>query len=443
MKEKQNLKVCLVSLGCAKNLVDSEKMLATLGEAGCVVAAPMDEADVILINTCSFISAARDESLEIIEEAVEQKRTGRARRVVVAGCLPSRDGADLYQQVPGIDAVVGVNNRRHIAAAVMGKRRLTRIDPACRVPDDRGRFRLTPRHTAYLRIAEGCSRRCSYCTIPAIRGPFRSKQPKMVLAEARELIADGAVELNVIAQDTTSYGQDLAGSENLPKLVRQLDSLDGVKWIRLMYTYPQRFTDELVEVFGECDHVVPYVDIPLQHISDLILRRMGRGVKRKDIESLLRILRGIRNTAGAMVLRTTLMVGFPGEADRQFAELLEFVEEFKFDALGVFEFSAEPGTAAAKMPNQVSEAVKADRAEQIMLRQHKIASDANKEAIGRRLSILIDGEDSSGRCVGRYYGQAPGVDSVCVLTSRRQPGEFAEAQVVGYDDYDLIAAIDD
>jgi len=436
--------VALVSLGCPKNLIDSEKILARLAEAGCIVAAPMDEADVIVVNTCGFLAAARDESLAVISEALERKRKGPARRVVVAGCLVNRDAEKLYELADGIDAIVGVNNRRDILRAVTGAGRVTRVD-SCPLPagrgsraalDDAGRFRLTPRHTTYLRISEGCSQKCSFCTIPAIRGPFRSKLPGQVLAEARELIADGAVELNIIGQDTTAYGSDFPrGRGHLARLLRKLDGLEGVRWIRLMYAYPKPFAAGLIDALADCERIVPYLDLPLQHASDRMLRRMGRGVSRRGIEKLLGRLR--RRIKG-LVLRTTFIVGFPGETDAEFEELLSFVKDFKFNAMGVFEFSAEEGTRAAGMPDQVPDDVKAERAETLMLAQRELVVTANRQMVGRLLTVLVDGIDAKGRCVGRYYGQAPDVDSVCFLTGACEVGSFVRCEVAGCDGYDLI-----
>jgi len=435
------LVVSLVSLGCPKNLVDSEKMLAALAEGGCLVGAPMDEADVIVINTCGFLAAARDESLEVIAEAMEYKRAGRAKRIVVAGCLPSRDGAELYKIAKGIDALVGVNDREKIVQAVLAGQKVTEIDtppqPYSRASaGDAGRFRLTPPHTAYLRIAEGCGQKCTFCTIPAIRGPLRSKPPEMVLAEAKELIADGAIELNVIAQDTTSYGRDLNGKINLAKLLHELNGLDGIEWIRLLYTYPRRFDEELIDASASCSHVLPYVDIPLQHISAGVLKRMGRGADRPATEKLLDRLR--TRLAGQAVLRTTFIVGFPGETDAEFAELLQFVRDFRFDALGVFGFSAEEGTPAAAMENQLPEDVKADRVEAVMLAQQEIAFEAGRGKVGRAMDVLVDGIDSTGACVGRYYGQAPDIDGVCVFTTPVEAGRLVPVEVVASEQYDLI-----
>ncbi len=431
-----NPKVALVSLGCPKNLVDSEKMLAVLAEGGCVVGAPMEDADVIVVNTCGFLSSAKEESLGVIREALGLKEGGRTRRVVVAGCLVNRDAQKLFDIVPGIDAIVGVNDRDSILAAVLGRRRMAKAHAyAGGIASDAGRFRLTPRHTAYLRIAEGCSQRCTFCTIPAIRGPFRSKPVDQIVAEAQELIADGAVELNLIAQDTTNFGRDIEGGDNLASLLRRLDTLDGVQWIRLMYAYPRRFTDGLVETISECRHVLPYVDMPLQHISDGVLRRMGRCVTRAATEKLLARMRA---RIKGLVLRTAFIVGFPGETEAQFNELLQFVKDFRFDALGVFEFSPEDGAPAARLPRAVAPQTKADRARQIMLAQRKIAFAANRRKVGKTLQVLVDGPAAGGGVAARYYGQAPDVDSVCLLTKRRRQGQLLSARVVGTRQYDLI-----
>jgi len=430
---KQPLTVSLVSLGCPKNLVDSEKMLAHLAENGCVVGTPMEEADVIVVNTCGFLKAARDESLEAVAEAVACKYDGRTRRVVLAGCLVQRDAEELFETVPGIDAIVGVNDRDRLIEAVAGRRKAIVSPCEGEIHDDTGRFRLTPRHTAYLRISEGCDHRCTYCTIPDIRGPFRSKAPEAVLAEARELVADGAVELNVIGQDTTNYGADMGEDRGLPMLLRELNTLEGLRWIRLLYTHPRGFSDELIAAMTECEHVVPYVDLPLQHVSDEVLRRMGRGTKRRDIEALLGRLRDV-----GMAVRTTFIVGFPGETEARFDELLRFVEGFRFDALGVFKYSPETDTPAAEMSDQVPDEVKSRRAEEVMLAQQKIAFEANRKLVGSSVTVLVDGREATDRCVGRHCGQAPDIDGVCYLTRAREAGRFVTAAVVDWDEYDLV-----
>jgi ribosomal protein S12 methylthiotransferase len=427
--------VAIVSLGCPKNLVDSEKLCSHLAEAGYLIGAPMEEADVILINTCGFLQSAREESLEIIAEAVTCKQTGNARRVVVAGCLVNRDGQALLSSIDGIDAIVSVNDRDAIVQAVQADARQTLLSDAGPAGDDRGRFRLTSPHTAFLRIAEGCDHRCTFCTIPDIRGPFRSKPLDRVLAEAKELVESGAVELNVIAQDTTSYGMDLPDKPTLATLLTELNKLEGVSWIRLMYAYPNNFTDELIDVMTTSDRIVEYVDMPLQHISDGVLKRMGRRITRVEIETLLAKL---RDAMPNMTLRTTLIAGFPGETDEQFAELLTFVEEFEFDAMGAFAYSPEEGTPATTLPDQVSEDVKLQRVEQLMLAQQAIVFDTNDAVLGQLVDVLVDGVDNEGVAIARHSGQAPEIDSVCLLTGPAPVGEIVPAEIVDWQDYDLI-----
>ena len=435
--------VALVSLGCPKNLVDSESMLAALAEAGCVVGAPMEEADVIVINTCGFLSAARDESHDVIAEALEHKRIGRTRRVVVAGCLPSRDGETIREATSGIDAIVGVNDRERIAEAVLGEGQFTAVREH---PDrylatsrgDAGRFRLTAPHTAYIRIAEGCDQKCTFCTIPAIRGPYRSKPAELVLREATELIESGATELNLIAQDTTYWGcekEAATESKTLADLLRQLDALPGVNWLRLLYTYPRGFDESLIAAISECDHVIPYLDMPLQHIATPVLRRMGRRVTREETITLLETL--VDRIPG-LALRTSFIVGFPGETDADFAELLDFVETFSFDAVGVFEFSPEPGTPAALLPDQVPAEIVAERAKTLMAAQQNVVFESNQALVGQPLEVLVDGIDSEGQCVGRYYGQAPDIDACCLLTEPKPAGTIVPATIVDWKDYDLI-----
>ncbi len=431
-------KVAIVSLGCPKNLVDSEKLLAHLAEGGCVVGAPMDAADVVIINTCGFIAPAVAESLEVITEARRLKAAGKIKRIVVAGCLVNRLGEGLFDRAAGIDAIIGVNDRDSILSSVLGEQRVSRISASPAKPvSDAGRFRLTPTHTAYLRIAEGCSRRCTFCTIPSIRGDFRSKRPATVLAEARELLASGAVELNVIAQDTTNYGRDLGGADTLAKLLRKLDKLGGVEWIRLLYAYPMGFDDDLIDAIASCEHVVPYVDMPLQHIADGVLKRMGRHVTRKHIE---RLLVKLRQRIEGLVLRTTFITGFPGETRGNFEELLSFVRDFDFEAVGVFPYYPEPGTPAAKLPDRPSRATAERRRQKLMLTQQDIVFAANETHVGKRLRVLVDGKEPGGASIGRYYGQAPDIDSVCILTSSAKPGRFVDATIVEADGYDLVVS---
>ncbi|NLF31179.1 MAG: 30S ribosomal protein S12 methylthiotransferase RimO [Planctomycetes bacterium] len=444
MHAEKSTVVALVSLGCPKNLIDSEAMLGALATAGCVVSLDMADADVVVINTCGFLDAARAESMEVVAEALALKAAGTVRRIVVAGCLAQRDGEAIRAAAPGVDAIVGVNNRDDLIKAVLGEAPVTLTETYAQavraagfpvVADDTGRLRLTPAHTAYLRISEGCSQGCSFCTIPAIRGPFRSKPFERVLAEARELAADGAVELNVIGQDTTGYGQDLPDGTDLAALLRALDGLEGPRWIRVMYAYPTGVTDAVIEAMASCRKVVPYLDVPLQHIADGVLQRMGRRTTRAATEALLAKL---RERIEGIAIRTTFIVGFPGETEAQFEELLDFVRAFRFDAMGVFAYSSEAGTPAARLDGAVPAEVADRRVETLMLAQQAIAFEAGDARAGETLEVLVDGIDPDGRCLGRHAGQAPDVDSVCYLTDPLEAGRIVPARVVGREGYDLI-----
>lgn len=440
------IRVAFVSLGCAKNLVDSEKMLGQLAEAGCTITAEENEADVIVINTCGFLEAARAEADECIREAVTRKTGGSVRRVVVAGCLPQRDKRLLLERVDGIDALVGVNNRDDIVRAVLGGGpRATRGPTDVYLSDyhpfvqiDTARLRLTPRHYAYLRISEGCDQKCTFCTIPAIRGRMHCKPPQVVLAEARELASDGVVEINIIGQDTTSYGQgDDPLDMGLADLLRQLDKVDGLSWIRVMYAYPSVFTDDMIEAIAQCERVCKYVDLPLQHINDRILKAMHRRVDRASTE---RLLGRIRERIEGVAIRTTLIAGFPYETEAEFEELLGFVKDFRFDALGVFPYSREPDTPAGRMRGQLPEAVRDDRVDALMSAQQDVAFELAEERIGDEFAVLADQRIDSGVVVGRHQGQAPTVDSVTYVEgSNAQPGQFVKVRCTGRDTYDLVA----
>ena len=433
--------VGFISLGCAKNLVDSEVMLARLAEAGCALTSNLAQADVIVVNTCGFLAAARDEALDAINEAASHKQTGRCRRLVVVGCLVQRDRHRLEQAAPAVDVLLGVNQRDEIAQAVLAAHppeRPSISDHACSpMPTDTARLRLTPRNYAYLRIAEGCDQQCTFCTIPLIRGPMRSKPLDVVLDEARELIADDVLELNVIAQDTTAYGRDLDSGPALADLLRRLNDLEGLAWIRLMYAYPRHFNHAIIDALAECERIVNYVDLPLQHINDRILRRMGRRVSRSDVEALLD---GLRTRIPHIAIRTTLMVGFPGETDAEFDELHDFVRQTRFDALGAFVYSHEPETPAARLTDQLPEHVKQQRRDAIMQTQQAIAL-ANADAmVGRRLTLLVEQTELDGRLIARHPGQAPEVDGLVVVNAPPPDcGPLLEAECVASEGYDLIA----
>jgi len=440
-RKKQKITVGFIALGCPKNLVDSEKMLAEIAEGGFLITAEPDAADVVVINTCCFIAPAKAESLEAIRHAVGRKLRPprRVKKVIVAGCLPERAGRQLFNQVDGIDAVVGLGQRDNIARII--KKTLSCGQPTAyldrspqTIHDDRARLLITPGHWAYLRISEGCNHRCSFCTIPAIRGRFRSKPRELVLDEALELVSAGTVELNIIAQDTTHYGRDLKIKNGLTNLVSELEKIAGLSWIRLMYLYPAGIDDKLIETIAESEKVVHYLDIPIQHVNNEILKAMRRPDTK---DKLKRLIEKLRCAMPEIVLRTTVIVGFPGESDRQFDELLDFIKWAEFDALGCFKFYAESGTAAAQMPGQVPEKVKQQRLEELMLTQQKIAFTKNKNRIGSQLICLVDAVDSEYEGRGRFYGQAPDIDSI-IKNSQAQPGEFINAKVIGTKDYDLL-----
>jgi len=452
--KKNCLTVAFVALGCPKNIVDSEKMLADIGQAGFIISDDTDNADVVVINTCGFIKPAKDEAFEAITAAVEQKKRGKVRKVVVAGCLAQRIGAELAKQIDGIDAIAGLGARDDIAdiishsLAQSGRQKpAIYLEPSDRrIQDDTGRLLITPGHTPYLRISEGCDRICSFCTIPAIKGRFRSKPAELVLAEAQELVRNGAVEISIIAQDSTYYGTDLGIKNGLSGLVKKLDKIEALRWIRLMYLYPAGVDDELIETIAGSKKVVHYIDMPVQHINDDILKAMRRGDRKENIAELIEKL---RRAMPDVALRTTIIVGFPGESDEQFEELSDFVQTVKFDALGCFGFYAEEGTPAAKMTAQVHEAVKSERVEQLMLTQQQIAFQKGRDRIGHQLVCLIDEVDENGLARGRFYGQAPEIDSICYIKNSRgpqahptirslKPGQLVEVTVTGSQDYDLL-----
>lgn len=446
--------VSFVSLGCPKNLVDSEKMLGLIAEAGCPIAPADGPADVVVVNTCGFLSASRDEALEILNEMAERKRGGEIGRIVVAGCLVQRDGQSLIAEVPEIDAMVGVNNRKDIVRAITGKGKPGASDGDGRRlylgdyhsaswtganKSDRTRLRLTQPHYSYLRMSEGCNQKCTFCTIPSIRGPMHCKTIEEIMAEARELIADGAVEINLIGQDTTSFGADIDYDPGLAGLLRELNTLEGVEWLRLMYAYPSDFTDEMIDAIAECEHVVNYIDIPLQHINDRVLKAMHRRVTRAETEALLAKL---RDRIPGVAIRTTFIAGFPGETQEEFAELVDFVGDFRFEAVGVFPYFNEPGTPAFKMKDQLPDEEIEERVETLMLAQQELAF-ARAAAMGEaktRLRVMVDDFGNEGVYPSRHYGQAPDVDSVVFVEGgEHEPGEFLDVECVGSHEYDLIA----
>jgi ribosomal protein S12 methylthiotransferase len=466
--------IAFVSLGCPKNLVDSERMLGLLAGDGLVLTPNAADADAVIINTCGFLESSKEESLREIRQALNLKKTGRCKRVIVAGCLVQRHKTRLLAEVPEVDSLVGVFDREHIVEAVRGRENpheahghylgkyhdLSRELQAAngikaenakqtktnRLPvfeDDRARFRLTPRHYAYLRMSEGCNQGCTFCTIPSIRGPMRSKPIEQILLEARELAADGAVELNLIGQDTTSYGTDIGYSPGLAGLLRALDrELKDVRWLRLMYAYPSCFSDEMINAIGVCDRVVKYIDMPLQHVNDEILSRMKRRVTRKQTETLLQKL---RDRIPGIAIRTTFIAGAPGESEAQHRELVQFVRDFGFEMMGVFPYSQEPGTPMGRMADQVPDDVKEARVEELMFAQQEVAFAKARATIGKTIEVLIDrktGRDAADGFVARSQAQAPEIDSVVyVAGDDLHAGQFARVKINDYQAYDLIAEV--
>ncbi len=420
------VRVHLASLGCAKNLVDSEKLLARLATAGALVGASAEDADVVLVNTCGFIDPARQESLAVIGDYLALKQLRPELKVFVLGCLVVRDG-DGLRRLSQVDGFFGIDKHDAVARA-------------CGLADeDTGdtRLLLTPPHTAYLRVSDGCDNRCSYCTIPSIRGPFRSRPAGEILAEARSLAELGVRELNLIGQDTTAYGKDLAGSPGIAGLLEELDEIEGVRWVRLLYAHPAHLGDDLIRAYTKLKKLVPYVDLPLQHVANRILAAMGRRVDRAAIDLLLARL---RDSVPGIALRTTFIVGFPGETDEEFDELLHAVEEVRFDHVGAFAYSPEPGTPAAALSGRLAPEVVAGRLERLLAAQTAVVVDKNRTRVGETVEVLIDGpDDRPGVSLGRTATQAPDVDPVTHVRGRLRPGTFVEARVTGSSGLDLTA----
>jgi ribosomal protein S12 methylthiotransferase len=443
-KNKTNYTVGFIALGCPKNIVDSEKMLALIGTEDFILTNDVSNADIIVVNTCGFIEPAKAEALESIGSAVELKKKGKVKKVIVAGCLSQRMGNKLHDEVKGIDAIVTLDQRDNIAKIIRDTVSSDKIKTSDQqspptIHNDTGRLLITPPHWAYLRISEGCSRKCSFCTIPSIRGSFRSKPLEMVLAEAHELVDNGAVELSIIAQDSSNYGKDLSTKEGLIKLIKELQKIDGLEWIRLMYLYPANISDELIDTIAQSEKVVNYIDMPIQHINNQILKAM----KRTDTkEKTIRLIEKLKHMIPNVVLRTTVIAGFPGETDQIFDELIDFIKWADFDALGCFPYYPEAETIAAQLENQLSAEIKNARTEKLMLTQQKIAFEKASFLEGKRFSCLIDDINEHGTGIGRYFGQAPHIDSVCLIKNCPQPqGRFVKVQITGTKNYDLTAKV--
>jgi ribosomal protein S12 methylthiotransferase len=431
-----------VSLGCPKNLVDSEKMLGHLALDGYSLVSEPDGADFVIVNTCGFIESSRAESKSVINEMLDLKRAGRTKGVIVAGCLPERVGGSLIDEMPEIDYIVGVFGRDeisrvadHLIGGAKEQRELFRPAPV-KAMDDTARLRITPKHFAYLKISEGCDRTCTFCAIPMMRGKHITKPIEMVIKEARELVEDGVRELILVAQDTTYYGLDVYGEVRLNQLLKELEKVDGLDWIRLMYLYPVHFGDDLIETIATSKQILPYLDMPLQHINDKMLKRMQRRVNREQTVTLVEKL---RSRIPNLVLRTTFISGFPGETDEQHEELKDFVVDTQFQRMGVFTYSLEPGTPAEKLGDQLPDEVKESRRDELMEIQQDIAFKFGESLVGYELDAMIDSKIEEGVFEGRTYADAPEIDGTIYVTGDDlEVGQMVPVEIVESRDYDLV-----
>lgn len=437
-------KVGFVSLGCSKNLVDTEVMLRTLHDAGFEITPDETEAEIVVINTCGFIESAKQESIDNILDIAWLKEHGKCKHIIATGCLVERYREDVMREMPEVDALVGVGSIDDIAEAcraVMRGEKYTSFKDKNTSKLGGERILTTADHTAYLKVGEGCDNRCTYCAIPLIRGSFRSRPIEDIVKEAQDLEALGVKELNLIAQDTSRYGLDIYGRYSLAELVRAITDNTSIPWIRLLYCYPDKITDELIEELKNNSRLVKYMDIPIQHIADPVLARMNRHGGTALIKETVKRL---RDSVPDIVLRTTAMVGFPGETEEDFTELCEFVKEARFDRFGAFTFSAEEGTAAADMPDQIDEQTKQDRYDILMQTQLTVAEELSAEKIGRTLTVLCDGYDTVAEIYyGRSYADAPDVDGRVYFKSDRRlsAGDFCEVEITEALDYDVIGRV--
>lgn len=435
-------KVGMVSLGCPKNQMDAELMLAKLKQAGYTLTAEAGLADVVIVNTCGFIEDAKKESIEQILEFAQLKKEGRIRRIIVTGCLAERYQKELADELPECDGVLGLGGNGDIVKAVEA---VMKGAPVVRFPDkgcwplDGDRVQTTPEFFAYLRVGDGCSNRCAYCAIPSIRGPLRSREMDTLVQEARSLAASGVKELVLVAQDTTLYGVDRDGKKHLPELLDRLCGIEGLRWIRLLYCYPEHITDELLDTMARQPKVLPYMDIPIQHADGGVLSAMNRP---GDEDSLRELISRIRQKVPGIVLRTTVMVGFPGETPQQFERLCAFVRDMRFERLGCFAFSPEEGTPAAAMPGQIPEEEKQRRRDIIMEEQALVAARYNESQIGRPLEVLVESYDRYAGCwFGRSAADAPDIDGKVFFTAQRgkvRPGDMVRIEITGAMDWDLM-----
>ena len=439
------MKILFISLGCDKNLVDTEVMLGLLASRGYEMTDDENQADVIVINTCCFIHDAKEESIQNILEMAEYKKQGKIRALIVTGCLAQRYRQEIIDEIPEVDEVLGTTAYDKILdavdAALAGQHEVILSDlDALPLPDTK-RLVTTGGHFAYLKIAEGCDKHCTYCIIPKIRGNFRSVPMEHLLKEAQELADQGVKELILVAQETTLYGKDIYGEKSLHILLKNLCKIPGIRWIRILYAYPERITDDFIAAMQRNEKVVRYLDLPIQHANDTILGRMGRRTSKQE---LVDIIGKLRREIPDICLRTTLITGFPGETKEQHEELMEFVDEMEFDRLGVFTYSPEEDTPAAEMPDQIDEEVKLDRQADLMELQQEIAFDNAQDMVGREVLVMIEGKVADENAyVGRTYRDAPNVDGLIFINTDEEllSGDFARVKVTGAVDYDLIGEL--
>ncbi|MBI3269134.1 MAG: 30S ribosomal protein S12 methylthiotransferase RimO [Planctomycetes bacterium] len=442
-------KVSFVTLGCPKNLVDSEVLLGNLMTDGFLLCADPKDADVVVVNTCAFIDDSKAESKRVIREALALKERGQVKGVVVAGCLAQRYGDALLAEMPGIDGLLGISDQAKVAEVCRRVAGPSHVHPVNEVGsneracnEDVSRLRLTPTHYAYVRISEGCDNPCTFCVIPTIRGGFRSKPLPVILQEVKELVADGASEIVLIAQDTTDYGRDLGGHVRLPHVLEAVAAVAGVRWLRVMYAYPANTTRELIQALASIPQVVKYLDIPVQHASDAMLRRMARRITR---ERQLELFRELRAAIPGLFLRTSIIVGHPGETEADVEDLLRFLDEVRFERLGTFKYSREESTPAARMPDQVPADVAQARYDAVMSLQQRIAFDRHKGLVGSTLPVIVDraAENRKAQWIGRTYGDAPDIDGVITLSGRGlRVGGIYEARVTASNGYDLHGKVE-
>lgn len=440
-----NYKIGMISLGCPKNQVDAEHMLALMDAEGWEIVDYVDGCDAVIVNTCGFIDDAKKEAIENILDMVELKKEGVISKIIVTGCLAQRYKDEIVKEIPEVDAVIGIGANGDIIKTVeevmSGVDTIENYPPQCDLPLEGQRILTTPHYWAYLKIGEGCSNRCTYCTIPSIRGNMRSRSMENVIDEAKQLAESGVKELILIAQDTTSYGLDLYGELKLPELLNELCKIDAIEWIRLLYCYPDRITDELIETMKNQEKVVNYIDLPLQHADDKILKAMNR---RGDQALIRNVISKLRTEIPDVVIRTTFIVGFPGEGEKEFETLAEFVNEIEFDRLGVFTFSPQEGTPAFEMEDQVDEDIKTRRGEVIMQDQYSIMEEKNNEKIGKTYRVVVEDYDGySDSYTGRTYMDAPEIDGLVKFTSHKDLdiGDFVDVEIFDVEDYDLIGEV--